>query len=174
MLLCDWRDLDAERDRLIQSVNDGKPNTAPWALMIASSSADAQLKCATAWNASHYSQFSSRVRPHAPYRHDKIRIAYVSSDFRQHPIGQLTAGLFECHDKSAFEVTGISIGPDDGSALRQRLESAFDEFLDAKAWTDDYAAEQIVKREIDILIDLNGFTQYRRTGILPAVPRPLR
>ena len=67
---------------------------------------------------------------------DRIRIAYVSADFRQHPMSYLMAGMFECHDKSRFEITAISIGPDDSSEMRQRLKASFEHFIDAKALSD--------------------------------------
>jgi predicted O-linked N-acetylglucosamine transferase (SPINDLY family) len=174
MLQCDWSNLDAECSHLIRSVADGKPNTAPWAFLIISSAADDQLKCARAWNAAHHPRFNGSAGQARRYGHRQIRIGYVSSDFHQHPIAQLTAGMFECHDRSKFEVTAISIGTNDRSELRARLEASFDAFLDARSWSDDEIAAQIAQREIDILIDLNGFTQHRRTGIFARRPAPIQ
>ena len=69
----------------------------------------------------------------ATYKHDKIRVAYVSSDFRQHAIGFLVVGMIESHDKSLFEISAISTSPGDGSQTRNRLEQSFDAFIDASA-----------------------------------------
>ena len=51
------------------------------------------------------------------------------------------AGMFECHDKSRFDVTAISIGPDDNSEIRQRLKASFEHFIDAKTYSDDQIAK---------------------------------
>ena len=76
------------------------------------------------------------------------------------------AGLFECHDKSRFRLTAISTGPDDGSEMRQRLIGAFEQFLDVRNLNDGDVARLIKKEEIDILIDLKGFTNGGRIRIL--------
>ena len=59
---------------------------------------------------------------------ERIKLAYLSADFRAHPVAQLSAGLFEAHDRSRFETLGISFGGDDGSIMRRRLMTAFDQF----------------------------------------------
>jgi predicted O-linked N-acetylglucosamine transferase (SPINDLY family) len=84
------------------------------------------------------------------------------------------AGVFEEHDKSRFEVTAISIGPDDASEMRQRLKGSFDRFTDARTFSDDEIASRIRDAEIDILIDLKGFTQDARTDIFARRPAPIQ
>jgi predicted O-linked N-acetylglucosamine transferase (SPINDLY family) len=86
----------------------------------------------------------------------------------------LLAGMFEDHDRSRFEITAISIGPDDGSEVRKRLKVAFEHFIDATALSDAAVASCIREAETDILVDLQGFTQGARTNILPHVPHPFR
>jgi protein O-GlcNAc transferase len=107
-------------------------------------------------------------------KHDKIRIGYLSADFRQHPVANLVAGVFQCHDRSRFEVIGISIGSNDSSAIRRRLEGSFDRFIDAAALGADETAKKIAHEEIDILVDLNGFTQNARPEILARRPAPVQ
>ena len=97
------------------------------------------------------------------YTHDRIRVAYVSADFREHPVSHLMAGVFECHDKSRFDVTAISLGPDDNSEMRQRLKASFERFIDARTYDDDQIANLIKSSEVDILVDLMGFTENART-----------
>ncbi|MGO9698346.1 MAG: hypothetical protein ACLPX7_03675 [Xanthobacteraceae bacterium] len=75
------------------------------------------------------------MRTEEVWRHDKIRVAYLSADFRQHATAFLTADLFECHDRSRFEVLGISYGRDDKSQMRTRLVEAFDQFHDVASKT---------------------------------------
>ena len=84
------------------------------------------------------------------------------------------AGMFECHDKSRFEITAISIGPDDGSEMRQRLRRSFEHFIDAKTLSDEEIASHIREAEIDILIDLKGFTQDARTNVFASRPAPIQ
>ena len=62
-----------------------------------------------------------------------IRVAYLSADFRPHPVAFLIAGVFEQHDKGRFEISGISFGPEDSSAMRARISSAFDRFIDVRS-----------------------------------------
>ena len=96
------------------------------------------------------------------YSHDRIRIDYFSADFRNHPGAQSVVGLFEHHDKSRFEITALSYGPDDGSDLRNRIKSAVENFIDVRTMTNDEIAQFIRRREIDILVDRTGLTQYGR------------
>jgi len=74
-------------------------------------------------------------------------------------VSYLTAGMFEGHDKSRFDVTALSIGADDNSEMRQRLKASFEHFIDAKTYADDQLAKLIKELEIDILVDLMGFTE---------------
>jgi predicted O-linked N-acetylglucosamine transferase (SPINDLY family) len=96
----------------------------------------------------------------------KIRIGYYSADYRNHPVTHLMAGIFELHDKSRFELTAFSFGPDSNDGMRQRVSAAFDRFIDAREMSDSAVARLSRELEIDIAIDLAGFTQNSRTGIL--------
>ena len=114
------------------------------------------------------------LSPVEGYRHDRIRLGYLSSDFCMHPISYLTAELFERHDRSRFEVFGYCNSPDDGSAVRNRVREAFDQFKSIKSLSDEDAARVIRQDEIDILIDLNGMTAGMRLGILRWKPAPIQ
>ena len=105
---------------------------------------------------------------------ERIRLGYLSADFRQHPVGVSIAGLIEHHDRRRFEVIGYSYGPNDGSALRTRLAGAFDRFVDISEMAHRQAAELIHADAIDILIDLTGYTDSRRTCILAYRPAPIQ
>jgi protein O-GlcNAc transferase len=104
----------------------------------------------------------------------KIRIAYLSGDFCEHATAYLTAGLFESHDRSNFEVFGISHGTDDQSAMRRRLASSFDRFFDVSERGDRDVARGLRELDIDILIDLKGHTRGARTEILALRPAPVQ
>ena len=151
-----------------------KANSNPFALLGISSSSDDQFRCAKLWVAEMYPPSQKPIWRGEQYRHDRIRIGYVSADFRQHATSYLMAGMFECHDRSRFEITAISIGPDDGSEIRQRLLRSFDHFIDAKVLSDEKIASYIREAELDILIDLNGFTQDSRTNIFARRAAPIQ
>src|SRR6185436_9052884 len=101
-----------------------------------------------------------------PYRHDRIRIAYLAADFGDDPVSMLLAGVLESHDRDRFEITGVSLRSRRPSAMQARLRRAFDRQVDASRLTDAEAAALLAKLEIDIAIDLMGFTEGCRPGIL--------
>jgi protein O-GlcNAc transferase len=174
MQLCDWSNIDADYTHFISSVRNGKVNTMPFSfLAIPSSSAD-QLQCAKLWIANTFPPSDKPIWQGEQYDHDRIRIAYLSADFRDHPMSDLMAGIFECHDKSHFETIAISLGPDDNSEIRKRLEAAFERFIDVRTYSDDRIADLIKKLEINILVDLMGFTAMSRTGIFAKRPVPIQ
>jgi protein O-GlcNAc transferase len=172
MYLCDWAKIETEIHRVLSAVRDRKAASVPFILLsIPASSAD-QLQCAKTFVADQGS-FSALWHDEI-YSHDRIRIGYFSADFRHHPLAQLAVGLFEHHDKSRFEITAISFGPDDGSDLRTRIRSATENFIDVRRMSDSAVAELIRRREIDILVDLTGFTQDNRFSVLARRVAPLQ
>lgn len=104
---------------------------------------------------------------------EKIRIGYLSSDFKNHAVATLAVGLFEHHDHSRFETHAIAWTCDD-SGLRQRIEGAFDHFIDVTGMPDEAVSQLIRDRQIDIAIDLNGYTANARPGILVGRPAPVQ
>ena len=117
----------------------------------------------------------ARVSESAPgagmrYAHARIRLAYLSADFHQHATAELIAGLIERHDRTQFEVTAISFGHDDASAMRARLMRAFDQFIDVRDKTDDGVADLLRQGEYDIAIDLKGHTEGARPAVLARRP----
>jgi predicted O-linked N-acetylglucosamine transferase (SPINDLY family) len=108
------------------------------------------------------------------YQHKKIRLAYLSTDFRNHPVGWTIVAPLEHHDKGRFEITAISLSPDDGSDVHRRIETSVDRFVNAHAMSDMAIAKIMRQLEIDIAIDLNGLTGNERNGILVHRPAPLQ
>jgi predicted O-linked N-acetylglucosamine transferase (SPINDLY family) len=117
---------------------------------------------------------AERLSPPLGYRHDRIRLGYMSSDFCQHAMSLLIAELFERHDRSKFEVFGYCSSPEDGSDTRQRVIAAFDHFTRIAQLSDEQAARAIRADEIDILIDLNGLTSGTRLQVLRWRPAPVQ
>src|SRR5262249_21264641 len=108
------------------------------------------------------------------YGHDRIRLAYLSADFNDHAVARLIAGVFESHDRSRFETIGVSLRPDDGSPMRRRLERAFDIFHNVRGLGDADVAALLHASEVDVAVDLNGFTNGCRPGILARRPAPVQ
>ena len=107
-------------------------------------------------------------------RHSKIRIGYYSADFRNHPVSILSAGLFEHHDKSKFEVIGFSFGPDVKDEMHERLIKSFDQFIDVRSMSDAQVASLSRSLEVDIAVDLGGHTLDSRTGIFAYRAAPIQ
>jgi protein O-GlcNAc transferase len=174
MQLCNWSNIESESAHLIRSVKKGFVASQPFFFLAAPSSSKDQLECSRSWVSHNFPPFEIRISEKERCDNARIRIAYVSADFRDHPMSYLTAGLFECHDKSRFETTAISIGPDDGSDIRSRLKAAFDRFVDAKAYSDEQIANLVKALKIDILVDLMGFTTHARTAIFARRSAPIQ
>ena len=170
--ICDWTNLAAETARLLAMVRAGKPLSLPYAIVAIPSSPAEQLQCAR-----RYVQEQPACPPlwqGEAYAHDRIRVAYLSADFNEHPTAYLTAGLFEQHDKSRFEITALSFGQNDKSPPRRRLEAAFEHFIDVGSNTDQEIAALMRRAEIDIAVDLMGFTKDNRLGVLARRAAPIQ
>ncbi|MFM8609267.1 MAG: hypothetical protein ACKOCJ_02220 [Burkholderiaceae bacterium] len=115
-----------------------------------------------------------RLAPHAPYRHQRIRIGVCSSDLCLHPVAMLTVELFELIDRSRFELHLFDWSRDDGSALRQRVLAAADQVHRIHALGDEQAARLIRAHEIDALLDLQGQTLGARANMLAWQPAPVQ
>lgn len=174
MQLCDWRDLENQRKQLEAKIQDGKKATEPFPALSASNSSALQRKAAEIYAQSKHPP--SHELPDIPKRprHDKIRIGYFSADFCNHPVSLLTAELFETHDKSKFELTAFSFDPDGGDDVTERLRVAFDKFIDVHDKTDKEIAMLAREMEIDIAVDMGGFTQGNRTDIFAMRAAPVQ
>lgn len=172
MQQCDWS-LYGEVKEMAVKILAGVAVSMPFPLVALPVSADVQRKAAELYVAQKYP-------PRAPvwqgekYHNDKIRIAYLSADFHRHATSYLMAGMFECHDKSRFEIVALSFGPNDESALRRRLEQSFSQFIDVSQKSDEEIAKLICDLQIDIAVDLKGFTQDARPNILTGRAAPVQ
>jgi protein O-GlcNAc transferase len=174
MHICDWRGFDELSQRITEGVRAGQRSCKSLAFMSASDQAADHLLAAKIF-ADHYAPAKGKVLWNGErYRHRKIRIAYVSPDFREHPVGHLMAGVFERHDKNRFETIAISLGIDDQSRLRARMVAAFDHFIDARAMGSEQIARLMREMEVDIAVDLGGYTSDTRTEIFAHRPTPVQ
>jgi len=104
----------------------------------------------------------------------KIALGYISGDFRDHPVGHLTAGLFRYHHREEFQVFCYSYGANDNSVYRKQISQECDKFLDIREMSHTDAAKRIYEDKVDILIDLTGYTWGNRIGICALRPAPVQ
>lgn len=171
---CDWHELAQNRRKLSEGLAAGRRVVDPLSNLALSRSPAEQLKCARLWIADGYAQPHPPFWQGKPYRHDRIRVAYLSADFRLHPVAFLIAGVFEHHDRRRFETIGVSFTPPGETPMRMRIEKACDRFYDVRERTDDDTASLLRQLEVDIAIDLMGFTDGARTGIFALRPAPVQ
>ena len=173
-MACDWSGLEELRWSIREDVRAGKASAEPFGYQALSDSAPDLKRCAEL--------FVQREFPAAPtplcradrYDHDKIRIGYVSGEFRQHATSILMVELFELHDRHRFELFAFDSGDDDGSDIRRRITAAFDHVVDIAGMGDAAAAAAVRQNEIDLLVNLNGFFGEARTGIFSRRPAPIQ
>ncbi|HEX3484632.1 MAG TPA: tetratricopeptide repeat protein [Micropepsaceae bacterium] len=170
---CDWREESAIR-MMIEAIGKDQRVTTPLVLLAVSDSAPLKLHCAQTVIRHKFRPTQQRLWRGDIYRHERIRIGYLSADFRNHAVSILMAGVFEHHDAARFETVAFSYGPDDGSAMRARLTKSFHRFIDVRSHSDAEAAKLIRDMEIDMLVDLTGLTASARPLILAARPAPVQ
>ena len=172
LMVCDWTNLEEEVTQLRKKIRDQQAFVHPFSLLPTSCSAAEQLQCAQRYVKDQlpFPQHFHRKS----YSHDRIRIAYLSADFHDHAVTSLLVGLLEHHDKSRFEVIVVSFGPNQDSPVRQRIEHAVERFIDTQDKTDEGIADLIRSLEVDIAVDLMGYTQNARPGILARRPAPVQ
>ena len=169
--LCEWNGLEAHERRLVATLDmpDSDPRWSPHIALNCSLTPAQELAVARRWSRAMLPTPATPRR--AKPRGDRLRVGYLSSDFREHPTGRLMAGLFEECDRSRFEIFAYSYGADDGSALRNRIRAAFGTSWREVGTVSDAEAARIIRDDgIDLLIDRKGHTHGGRLGIL--APRP--
>ena len=170
--MCRWPVLSEEIPGL--SADDLMASCGPLAALALTDQVSVQARIAGAWIERKVPPAPEHLAPRDGYRHARIRLGYMSSDFCRHAMSYLIAELFERHDRSRFEIHGYCTSPEDGSDIRRRVIAAFDHFTVIKDMTDEAAARAIRADEIDILIDLNGLTTGTRLAILRWRPAPIQ
>jgi predicted O-linked N-acetylglucosamine transferase (SPINDLY family) len=174
MQICDWDGLAPYLKRLEQELRSRNPVSAPFQVLALVDSPLLHRLAAEIWVREECPPDDALgTIPQRPLS-DKIRIGYFSADFRDHPVSLLTAELFETHDRSKFEIIAFALGPKVRDAVRERLERAFDRFIDVSDRSDLDVAETARHMGIDIAVDLGGFTEYSRPKIFALRAAPIQ
>lgn len=174
MRVCDWTNHDAEIGRIRERLAAGGDDVAAFNTLayiddpalqrqLAEASADEVLRLAPPAGA-----FGA-----AP-RDDRITVAYVSGDYRDHATMYLMADVFAHHDRNRFRIVGLSLKQDEQSTMRARVLPHFDAFHDLDRLSDGEAMELARRENIDIAIDMMGFTRHARTNLFAARLAPVQ
>jgi predicted O-linked N-acetylglucosamine transferase (SPINDLY family) len=174
MQMCEWNVLAVESAALEAKIERGAAAADPFCLLATLDSPALQRKAAELWVKHWYPWAGGQLRPEMRSGHRRLRVGYFSGDFREHPVSYLAVELIEAHDRSMFEVVGFSFGPDTGDRMRERLRTAFDSFIDVRGKSDREIALLARSLEIDIAVDLSGYTQHSRPGIFALRAAPLQ
>lgn len=174
LLACDWPRAERVEAELAALIQNSRAVFTPFALLPFALSPALQRKNAEAFVRHEGLDALPRPSPTRRQPGRKIRLGYVSADFGTHAVTSLIAGLLERHDRARFEVMGISVGMERQDNLRRRVAAACDEFHEFGVLTDADAAGRIHALGIDIAIDLTGYTENARPGILARRPAPIQ
>ena len=184
MNICLWDGLREDLERIVQGVREQRPVCNPWGVVATMDAPELVRAAAEILVEDQFTSYCDEDRkqlaaiapaPLSRPRSDKIHIGYFSSDFRTHPVALVTAGLFESHDRSKFEVTAFVFGPKNtADELTARLARAFDRFVDVREKSNLEVAALARNLGVDIAIDLNGYTAHSRTEIFALRAAPIQ
>jgi len=170
--LCDWRELSDELASIRGAVARGEPVCSPAVLLAMSGDPVLLRQCAESYAEKHFP--AGRIILPAPPANGRIRLGYFSADFHDHATAWLTAGLFEQHDKSRFEIFAFSFGPPARDSMRRRLEPCFDRFFEIGQMSDAEAVRLARDTGLSIAVDMKGFTEGSRTQIFAERVAPVQ
>lgn len=180
MHLCDWSGLETQINTVRQLVCEGyRGEMLPFNfLSLPGSTALEQKQCGQLFFNSRYSSFSRKTSELGltfnRKRKEKIRIGFLSVDFREHAVAISLVQVIEQFDRNRFELFAYAYGQDDAGPTRQRLKVSFDQFIDIDALSHIDAAQKIYQDQIDILVDLTGYTAGSRSEIMALHPAPIQ
>jgi predicted O-linked N-acetylglucosamine transferase (SPINDLY family) len=157
-----------------EGLRAGRSVSPPFQALVLSPGEAGAAIAARLWSEHGFPAAKSPLWQGERYAHERIRVAYVSANFHDHAVARLMAGVFEHHERARFETNAISFGPDDGGVLRARLAHAFDRFIDVQSEGAEAIARMLREMEIDIAVDLMGFTENSRPGIFAHRAAPVQ
>jgi predicted O-linked N-acetylglucosamine transferase (SPINDLY family) len=168
---CDWRDYSFWQQRIIELVHQKKTTVGLQFLAVSGAAAD-QLA---------YAQAAALDAPLVvaeplplPPAGGRIKVAYVSSDFRDHAVSYLIGGVIGHHDRALFEIIGVSLFDAPGDPLQQIMKQRFDRWLDASSMADQDVTAELRRMGVHIAIDLGGLTGGARRAIFTRRSAPVQ
>ena len=174
MMMCDWNNYDADLHNLSTLISNGQAASEPFPVLSLLDSLQLQLQISRIYQAIKFKGIEQLSLPAPANRQNKIRIGYFSADFRDHPVSYLLVELFERHDRSRFETFAFSLGENTNDSMRNRLSKAFDHFIDVENASDSEIVNLSRSHEIDIAVDLGGYTAGARPEIFALRAAPIQ
>ena len=171
---CDWTDFEQSKERIFEGIRAGKKICGAMTIMSLTDDASLARQCIEIYAKDKYGDPLFKLWNGEKYAHRRKRIAFISGDFRTHPVGYLLIEIIENFDKEKFELTGVFTGTPDGSDLWKRYRCAFDHYIDAKNIPSLDLAKLLRTMEIDIAIDLSGHTEGNKLDVLSHRPAPIQ
>jgi len=171
---CDWRDYTSLTATLEAGITSGKRLTPPSLYTASGISPQAHLRCARSFVERKWGAVRAPSWPRSRYGHERIRLAYVSGDLREHAVSMLMASVFERHERERFEPIAIATRTPDDSDLARRLRGAFERFIDVSRQPDSEIAARLRELEIDVCVDLTGYTTNLHGGIFARRAAPVQ
>jgi protein O-GlcNAc transferase len=174
LAVCAWPAADQAAERLQRFIDDERVVLAPTALLPLAIDPARQLKCVQRFAKREWESQAPVRRSNLLSTNGRIRLAYLSADFGSHAVTELVTGLFERHDRTRFEIIGVSVGPGRSDDTRDRVANACDSYLELGAAADAEIAERLAALEVHIAVDLTGYTEGGRPGVLARRPAPVQ
>ena len=166
-----WDGLDERVAQLLELTDAGHP-IAPFVLLHVTDDPQRLQSCARA-HARAKAVDTSPLWSGERYSHARIRVAYLSADFRDHPVGTSIVELLERHDQNALEVVLVALAPIGADPTGMRLRNAASRVLDAQGMSHAQVAAWLHQERIDIAVDLMGYTAQSRPRIFAHRPAPI-
>ncbi len=173
MHCCDWTDLAETIAAIDAGLEKGKRVIAPFPYQGIVTSPEKAKICSEIFAAGSFPPKPAILRPER-YSHKKIRVGYVSGEFREQATAYLMMGVWEKHDKNEFEIYALDNSINDGGPTRKRIEGAFDAMIGIAHEPDHIAAPMIAAHEIDIMVNLNGYFGAERSGLFARRAAPIQ
>ena len=173
MCICDWNTIDNEINNLEKIILDDEIISTPFIFLSIVDNLKQHQKASKQY-AKQILSNTTNINSDVLKITNKTRIGYYSADFYNHATGYLMAGLFEQHNRDQFELIAFSFGPRTNDGMRQRLEKAFDQFIEVGNMSDMEVAKLSRELDIAIAVDLKGFTQRARPGIFAYRAAPIQ
>jgi predicted O-linked N-acetylglucosamine transferase (SPINDLY family) len=171
---CDWENFDKHKNEISNGIINNKKMTSPFVTLFLTDSLDIQKQSARIWVKNTCISTNATINPAKYPLHDRIRIGYFSADFYDHATLHLMAEMLEKHDRSRYELYGFSFGPESNDPWRQRAQKCFDRFFDVRLKSDQDVAMSARELQIDIAVDLKGFTEDSRPNIFALRAAPVQ
>jgi len=171
--ICDWNSINKDR-KLIPKLGTSKKSVNPFSMLSLEDAPERHYLRSKIYAKDTFPQNPIPLPNNSLKKTKRIRIGYFSSDFKKHPVAYLIAKVIELHKRDKFEIFAYSLMGNQEDELQKRLENSFDVFKDVSELSDREVAILCRQDNIDIAIDLNGYTQNSRSSIFAYRAAPIQ